>query len=100
MRNSRVRARTRTRAPSIEPSNTPNMTGIVRKLEARQLVERVRAASDKRVQFLALTPQGRGLVKQATVAGRGMDKAWLGRLSRAEQAMLVELLGKLTGVPA
>jgi len=74
----------------------PNMTGILRRLEARGLVERTRGEKDKRVQFITLTADGTKLIRQALAAGKGMDKGWLGRLSNAEQAMLMELLEKVT----
>lgn len=74
----------------------PNMTGVLRRLEARDLLERTRAERDKRVQFITLTAAGTKLMRQAIAAGKGMDKGWLGRLSNAEQAMLVELLEKVT----
>ena len=73
----------------------PNMTGIVRRLEERGLIGRVRALADRRTLQIELTPQGARLVADATAAGKTMDMGWLGRLSRAEQAMLMELLGKL-----
>ena len=74
----------------------PNMTAVLRRLEGRGLVERTRAERDKRVQFITLTAAGTKLIRQAVAAGKGMDKGWLGRLSNAEQAMLVELLEKVT----
>lgn len=73
----------------------PNMTGILRRLEARGLIERVRAETDRRSQHIALTPAGHKLIGQAVAAGKGMDKPWLGKLTRAEQGMLLELLAKL-----
>jgi len=77
----------------------PNMTGIVRRLEERGLVERKRAETDRRMQHLALTDAGRKLLREGVAAGRKMDEAWLARLSRAEVGMLLELLAKLSGVP-
>lgn len=74
----------------------PNMTGVLRRLEGRGLLERTRAEKDKRMQFITLTRAGTKLMQQAIAAGKGMDKGWLGRLSNAEQAMLVELLEKVT----
>lgn len=73
----------------------PNMTGILRRLEGRGLIERLRSEADKRMQFIALSAAGRQLLADAVASGKGMDKAWLARLSRAEQAMLFELLVKL-----
>ncbi|HYF43140.1 MAG TPA: MarR family transcriptional regulator [Ramlibacter sp.] len=72
----------------------PNMTGILRRLEARGLIERARSESDKRIQHIVLTRAGLKFIKDAVAAGREMDKPWLGRLSAAEQAMLLELLAK------
>lgn len=74
----------------------PNMTGILRRLESRGLVERKRAEADKRMQFIALTATGTSLVEEAHAVGKTMDKAWMGKLTRAEQAMLLELLGKVS----
>ena len=73
----------------------PNMTGILRRLESRGLVERTRGEIDKRMQFIALTAKGKALIEAAHAVGKTMDKAWLGNLSRAEQAMLAELLEKV-----
>lgn len=73
----------------------PNMTGILRRLEDRGLVQRSRSDEDRRVQNIELTAAGRELVDRATAASRDMDRQWMARLSGAEQAMLLELLGKL-----
>lgn len=78
----------------------PNMTGILRRLEQRALLERERAARDARQQHLSLTPAGQGMVREAQAAIRQADRVWLQRLSRAEQAMLMELLEKLVDGPA
>lgn len=75
----------------------PNMTGILHKLEARGLVERQRADTDRRKQHIVLTTEGRALLREAQGAGKVMDKAWLARLSKGEVAMLMELLDKLAG---
>lgn len=77
----------------------PNMTGIVKRLEARGLVQRAPAPQDKRMQFITLTRAGSALIAQAHAVGKTMDKSWLGRLTKAEQAMLVELLDKLALAP-
>ena len=54
----------------------------------------------KRVQYITLTAAGSRLLKQALAAGKDMDAGWLQSLSSAEQAMLVELLEKITLRPA
>lgn len=78
----------------------PNMTGLLRRLEERGLLERTRAEKDKRVQYITLTTAGAKLLRQAVAAGKDMDKGWLRRLSNGEQAILIELLEKLTLSPA
>lgn len=77
----------------------PNMTGILRKLEERALIDRVRAENDKRVQSITLTAAGRKVLQRARMQGKDMDTAWLGRLSPGEQALLLELLGRLAEPP-
>jgi DNA-binding MarR family transcriptional regulator len=77
----------------------PNMTGILRKLEERTLIAREPSPTDRRVQHIVLTKEGRKLLERALTVSRAMDKEWLGVLSKAEQAMLVELLGKLAVTP-
>jgi DNA-binding MarR family transcriptional regulator len=74
----------------------PNMTGILRRLEGRGLLERTRGEKDKRMQFITLSTEGAKLLRQARAASKDMDKGWLGRLTPAEQARLVELLEKVT----
>jgi len=81
------------KALGVAPSN---MTGVVRRLETRALLKRTRADSDKRLQCVTLTAVGAKLLRQAVAAGEDMDSGWLGRLSHAEQAMLIELLEKVT----
>jgi DNA-binding MarR family transcriptional regulator len=74
----------------------PNMTGILRRLEERAILQRRRSTQDKRMQFITLTSAGTKLLRRALAAGKGIDKGWLGRLSAAEQGMLLELLEKVT----
>ncbi len=73
----------------------PNMTGILRRLEERGVVERTRAEHDLRMQFITLTAAGQKLLRQAMAAGQSMDDLWLGRLTAGERAMLAELLEKV-----
>ncbi|ROZ72049.1 MarR family transcriptional regulator [Ramlibacter sp. WS9] len=73
----------------------PNMTGVLRRLEGRGLLERARAEQDKRMQFITLSAAGTKLLRQARAATKDMDEGWLGQLTPAERAMLVELLEKV-----
>lgn len=74
----------------------PNMTGILRRLQQRKLVERERSETDARQQHLALTPEGRAVLDTAHAQARNADRGWMNRLSKAEQGIFLELLDKLT----
>lgn len=74
----------------------PNMTATLSRLEQRGLLQRVRGEADRRVQYVTLTDQGRDVFDRAHGQSRSMDQQWLARLSPGEQAMLMELLEKLT----
>ena len=73
----------------------PNMTGILRKLEGRGLIAREPSPTDRRVTHIVMTKAGARLLQRALTASSSMDREWLGVLSKAEEAMLFELLGKL-----
>lgn len=73
----------------------PNMTGILRRLEERGVVERTRAKHDLRMQYITLTTAGQKLLRQSAAAGKGMDDRWLANLTPGERGMLVELLEKV-----
>jgi DNA-binding MarR family transcriptional regulator len=74
----------------------PNMTGMLRRLQERKLVERERSVTDARQQHLALTPEGRRVFDTAYAQARNADRSWMNRLSKAEQGIFLELLDKLT----
>jgi DNA-binding MarR family transcriptional regulator len=74
----------------------PNMTGILRRLQHRKLVERERSETDARQQHLALTAEGQRVLDTAYAQARNADKGWMNRLSKAEQGIFLELLDKLT----
>jgi DNA-binding MarR family transcriptional regulator len=77
----------------------PNMTGILRRLEERGLVAREPSPTDRRVQHLVPTREGSKLLANAIAASRKMDQEWMSPLSKVEQAMLLELLGRLAPLP-
>ena len=58
-----------------------------------------RNPADGRSQHVLLTDKGRKLARDAAAASEPMERELLGNLSRAEHAMLIELLDKLTGRP-
>ena len=75
-----------------------NVTGIVDRLEARDLVERRPAPYDRRVKHLVLTAEGARI--RAEVSERMAEvPEGFARLSADEQRRLVRLLRKLAGDP-
>ena len=75
----------------------PKLTLLLDGLQARKLIQRERNAADGRSQHLLLTERGRKLARDAAAAAEPMEREMLGPLSRAEHAMLIELLAKLAG---
>lgn len=73
----------------------PNMTGIINRMETRGWVERNSSTEDRRSQVLKLTRSGAALLSEATRRITAAEKAQL-RLSPGEQAMLLELLEKVS----
>ncbi len=75
----------------------PNLTLLLDRLQQRGLLRREPNPRDGRSQNVVLTDEGQQLARQAAAAAEPMEHELLLRLSRAEQAMLIELLGKLGG---
>jgi DNA-binding MarR family transcriptional regulator len=75
----------------------PKLTLLLDGLQQRKLIQRERNAADGRSQHLLLTDRGRKLARDAAAAAEPMERELLGPLSRAEHAMLIELLAKLAG---
>jgi len=75
----------------------PNLTLLLDRLQDRGLIKRERNPADGRSQHVVLTDQGRKLARDAAAAAEPMERELQGHLSRAEHAMLIELLGKLVG---
>ncbi|HWB71448.1 MAG TPA: MarR family transcriptional regulator [Egibacteraceae bacterium] len=73
-----------------------NVTGIVDRLEQRELVERRVDPSDRRVKHLVLTPAGRRLRGRLESRLR-TDLPGLAQLSVAQQASLRDLLRTMLG---
>ena len=76
--------------------SAPALTAWITKLEQRGLVERERSATDRRSQHLRVTDAGQALVTQALQGLLDEERATLDLLSPAEQAMLLELLRKVS----
>jgi DNA-binding MarR family transcriptional regulator len=73
----------------------PKLTILVDGLEQRGLLRRERNPADGRSRHLVLTERGRRLAEDTAAAAGPMEQELLERLTRAEHAMLIELLGKL-----
>lgn len=78
----------------------PNLTLLLDRLQDRGLISRERNPADGRSQHVLLTAKGRKLARDAAAASEPMERELLRSLSRAEHAMLIELLDKLAGRPA
>lgn len=76
----------------------PKLTLLLDGLQKRGLILRERNPDDGRSQHVVLTAEGLALSRAAATAAEPMERQLLSRLSRAEHAMLIELLGKLAGV--
>ncbi len=77
----------------------PNLTMLLDRLQERGLINRERNPADGRSQHVVLTPAGQRLAHEAEAAAGPMEQSLLKHLSRAEHAMLIELLDKLAGRP-
>jgi DNA-binding MarR family transcriptional regulator len=73
----------------------PNVTVLVDRLAARELVQRERSPDDGRATILRLTGHGADLAQRAWSASRTMEAGLLKALTPGERALLGELLNKL-----
>jgi DNA-binding MarR family transcriptional regulator len=74
---------------------SPNLTLLLDRLQHRGLLKRERNPVDGRSQNVVLTDKGKRLARDAAAAAGPMERQLQERLSHAEHAMLIELLGKL-----
>lgn len=80
--------------------SAPHLTLMLDRLQARALLRREPNPRDGRSQHIVLTDSGRRLARDAAAAAQPMEREMIDRrLSPAEHAMLIELLGKLAGRP-
>lgn len=75
----------------------PKLSLLVDGMAGRGLLRRERNPADGRSQHLVLTDKGRRLARSAADAAVPMEQELQARLTHAEHAMLIELLGKLAG---
>ncbi|WP_088280601.1 MarR family winged helix-turn-helix transcriptional regulator [Ideonella sp. A 288] len=77
--------------------SAPNLTLLLDRLQERGLIRRERSQVDRRSQNIVLTAEGGRIARATAEAAAPMERELLDRLSRAEHAMLIELLGKVAG---
>lgn len=75
--------------------SAPNLTILLDRMQVRGALQRVRSEVDRRSQHVMLTDAGRALAEQARTLTPPMEADLDGCLSRAERAMLIELLDKV-----
>jgi DNA-binding MarR family transcriptional regulator len=75
----------------------PNLTMLLDRLQDRGLLRRERNPNDGRSQNIVLTDKGQRLARDSAAASLPMERELQGTLSRAEHAMLIELLCRLAG---
>jgi DNA-binding MarR family transcriptional regulator len=73
-------------------SRDPDITRLIDRLSARELVDRVRSERDRRVVEIGITRQGRAILRDLDVHAERMPKAMLGRLGPRRLARLAALL--------
>jgi len=77
----------------------PNMAVTIDRMVQQGWVERVRSTHDRRAQHIHLTDAGRTLADRAHRISLTMEEPALAALSRAERALLIEMLGKIVRTP-
>ncbi len=75
----------------------PKMTMLLDRLQSRGLLLRERSEIDRRSQNVLLTDEGQQIAANSAAAATSAEAALSSKLSRAERAMLVELLRKVSG---
>ena len=73
----------------------PNLAVMIDRMVERGWVERVRSTRDRRAQHVHLTARGRAVAERSRKISAAMEEAALASLTRAERALLIELLRKI-----
>jgi len=75
--------------------SAPNLTILLDRMQDRGVLQRVRSEVDRRSQHVMLTDSGRALADEIATKTPAMESELDGCLSRAERALLIELLDKI-----
>ena len=78
---------------------TPGMTRLINRLEAKGWVERHRNPGDRREVECRLTPAGRALLTRIDPVMEAADESMLATLSPGELAQLIGLLDRIRDAP-
>ena len=76
-------------------AHNSTVTGIIDRMEAAGLVDRVQSEEDRRVWIIRLLPAGRKIADSAEVSPWETLRDAIGSLTKTEQAQLLGLLKKL-----
>jgi DNA-binding MarR family transcriptional regulator len=79
---------------------TPGITRLIDRLEAKQLVRRVRSEEDRRQVWCRITPEGLRLLARLDQPVADLDRAVVAGLARADQERLAALLAVVHREPA
>ncbi len=79
---------------------TPGITRLIDRLEAKQLVLRVRSDDDRRQVWCRIAPAGLQLLARLDRPVAALDKAVVARLPRQDQVKLAQLLESVHREPA
>ncbi len=77
--------------------SAPAFTMLIDRMQDKHWLRRERNPADRRSQLIVLAAEGQTLARRAQSASKTMEASLQRRLSRAERAMLIELLSKLAG---
>jgi DNA-binding MarR family transcriptional regulator len=80
--------------------SAPALTMLLDRLQERALIRRERNPADGRSQLIVLSDKGLRVARDSAAAALPMERELQRYLTRAEHAMLIELLGKLASPTA
>lgn len=82
---------------SVMVEKSPNTTRLADKLIDKELIERKRSESDRRVVYVKITTKGLNLLKEIDDTNTGEQTKFLDRISEEEARQMSEILDKLRG---
>lgn len=80
----------------VAPLNTT--TGVISRLEKKQLVERIRSSEDRRIVYIALTDKARGILEKERVIMANYVNKINKSLTTEEREVAFSILKKVIGI--